>query len=116
MSQKALITKATEAIENNSLENIGFVNRESIEVINGLRVDEANEFLTRLLSSKEKSGFVELQDKVVAYKILDSKLGDYTNSKDMIVSNTILDIKKNEMFSKLLETLEQKYKVTSYMK
>ncbi len=116
MSQKALITKATEAIENNNLENIGFVNRESIEVINGLRVDEANEFLTRLLSSKEKSGFVELQDKVVAYKILDSKLGDYTNSKDMIVSNTILDIKKNEMFSKLLETLEQKYKVTSYMK
>jgi peptidyl-prolyl cis-trans isomerase D len=116
MSQKALIAKAKEVIENNNLENIGLVNRESVENINGLRADEANEFLTRLFASKEKSGFVELQDKVVAYKISASELGVYNNSKDMIVSNTVLDIKKNEMFSKLLETLEQKYKVTSYMK
>ncbi|MEJ5168997.1 MAG: peptidylprolyl isomerase, partial [Arcobacteraceae bacterium] len=116
MAQKALVAKAKELIENNNLEHIGFVNRESIESINGLRVDEANEFLTRLFSSKEKSGVIELQDKVIAYKISDSKFGDYSNSKDMIVSNTILDIKKNEMFTKLLETLEQKYKVTSYMK
>ena len=116
MSQKALVAKAKKVIENNNLENIGLVSRESIENINGLRADEANEFLTKLFSSKEKSGFVELKDKVIAYKISNSELGVYNNSKDMIVSNTVLDIKKNEMFSKLLETLEQKYKVTSYMK
>ncbi|MEW6552170.1 MAG: peptidylprolyl isomerase [Campylobacterota bacterium] len=116
MSKKALVAKAKEVIENNNLENIGLVSRESIENINGLRADEANEFLTKLFSSKEKSGFVELQDKVVAYRVSTSELGVYNNSKDLIVSNTVLDIKKNEMFSKLLETLEQKYKVISYMK
>ncbi len=116
MSKKALVAKAKEVIENNNLENIGLVSRESIENINGLRADEANEFLTKLFSSKEKSGFVELQDKVVAYRVSTSELGVYNNSKDLIVSNTVLDIKKKEMFSKLLEILEQKYKVISYMK
>ncbi|MCK9336768.1 MAG: SurA N-terminal domain-containing protein [Arcobacteraceae bacterium] len=115
-SSLALENKAKEVLSNNSLESIGYVSRESVENISGLRSDEASEFLNQLFKTKDTSGVIMLQGKAVAYKILNSKLGIHNESKNLIVSNTIRDIKTNELFSKLLESLEQKYKVISYMK
>lgn len=112
----ALENKAKEMLASNNLDSIGFVSRESVENISGLRSDEASEFLNQLFKSQETSGVIMLQNKAVAYKVVSSKLGTHTESRNLIVSNTISDIKTNELFSKLLESLEQKYKVISYMK
>ncbi|QOG11394.1 peptidylprolyl isomerase [Arcobacter sp. FWKO B] len=115
-SREKLLEKANEALTTQNTQKIGYVSRESIEIIDGLRADEASEFLNELFKTKAKSGVIELENKVVAYEILNSRLGIHTQSKEMIVSNTIMDIKTNELFSNLLETLGQKYKVTYYMK
>ncbi|NLO17150.1 MAG: peptidylprolyl isomerase [Arcobacter butzleri] len=115
-SKQALISKAEQELAADNLNKLGFVTRESIEDISNLRSEEANEFLIKLFDTQSKEGIIELNNKVVAYKIVDSELGEHSDNKEMLVSNTILDIKNNELFSNLLQMLEQKYEVISYMK
>lgn len=116
IAKTKMVEKANELLLSKNLTHIGLVSRESVENIQGLKVEEAVEFLNKLFTEQSKAGVIELEDKVVAYEILDSKLGTHSNTRELIVSNTIMNIKSNEMFTKLLESLEQKYKVISYLK
>jgi len=84
-----LETKANKKLDNFKGTDIGFVSRDSVDKINGLNKEEALTFLNSLFSSAEKQGKITVGNKIVLYKIKDTKLVDYDNSKDEAVKTTI---------------------------
>ena len=62
--------------------HIGFVSRNSYDKIEGLSSKDALTFLNKLFSETKKEGKITLEDKIVLYKINDSKLASYDKSKD----------------------------------
>lgn len=93
--------------------NISNVTRESIDKIKGLSEQEAAKFLNELFSSTVKSGIVNLNDKVVLYKVRDSKLGDYDKSKDQLVKNTLSQLINQELMVNLVKRLENTFEIQS---
>ena len=110
---KELDKKATLALENFKGKNIGFVSRDSFEKIDGLSKDEALAFLNKLFSSTAKEGKISLDEKVVVYKINNTKLASYDSKKDVAVKQTINNLLNQELMNSLVKNLEKLYEVES---
>lgn len=93
--------------------NISGVTRESITKIKGLEQQESAKFLNQLFSSTSKEGIIKLGDKVVLYRINDSKMGQYDNSKNEVVKSTLVQLQEEELMTNLLKKLENTFNIQS---
>jgi peptidyl-prolyl cis-trans isomerase D len=94
-------------------EDILGVTRESITKIAGLEQQEAAKFLNQLFSSTTKEGIAKLDNKVVLYRINNSKISDYDKTKDDVVKGTIKQLQEEELMTNLLKRLENTFAVQS---
>ncbi|MGB5792781.1 peptidylprolyl isomerase [Poseidonibacter sp.] len=111
--EKQLNELARRELTNFNGTKISNVTRESIDKIEGLSEQEAAKFLNELFSSTVKSGIVNLNDKVVLYKVRDSKLGEYDKSKDELVKNTLSQLINQELMVNLVKRLENTFEIQS---
>ena len=114
--KKILDDTIAKNLKNFKGKTIGYVSITQPQKIKELKIEEATKFLQQLFTSLEKKGSIDLGEKVVLYEILDSKLGSYDASKDMLVSKNIEQLKNNEIFINLIKNLKLKYEIISYMK
>lgn len=92
------------------------VSRESVNKITGLEKNEASKFLSELFSSVSKEGIVKLDDKVVLYRINNSKFGEYNKAKDASVKQTIIQLQEEELMTNLMKKLENSFDIKSSVK
>ncbi len=112
----ALEKEASSQLKNFEGTNIGYVARDSFDKITGLNQQEALTFLNTLFSSTEKEGKISLGEKVVLYKINDTRLASYDASKDEAVKTTINNLLNQELMNNLVKNLENRYEVKSEIK
>ena len=95
----------------------GFISRDDIDKLSPLKEEEAAEFLNNLFISQKKKGFISLDtNKIVLYNILDQKLirkNKLSNNREFITENS-LKTKKSLLNSKLLDSLQKRYKIKIY--
>ena len=108
-----LETLATKELKNFNGTNIGYVARDSFDKIEGLNPQEALTFLNQLFSSSSKEGKINVADKVVLYKINDTRLASYDAKKDDAVKTTINNLLNQELMNNLVKNLENRYEVQS---
>ncbi len=93
--------------------NVKGVTRESVNKITLLRPQEAAKFLNELFSSTQKEGYINLGDKVVLYRVNDSKLGEYVEARNESVKSTLKQLKEQELMTNLIKNLENNYEIQS---
>lgn len=108
-----LETLATKELKDFNGTNIGYVARDSFDKIEGLNQQEALTFLNTLFSLTEKQGKINVGEKVVLYKINDTRLASYDAKKDEAVKTTINNLLNQELMSNLVKNLEKRYEVQS---
>lgn len=92
---------------------INGVSRESIDKLSMLDPQEAAQFLNELFTVTNKEGYIKLNNKVVLFKILDSRLGSYDKSKDEAVKSTLTQLQSQELMTNLIKRLENTYEIQS---
>ena len=113
MKDKKLDELANTQLKDFSGLNITGVTRETVNKITGLEQKEAIKFLNELFSSTSKEGIVKLDEKVVLYRINNSKLGEYNKSKDDIVKSNLVQLQEEELMTNLIKKLENSFKIQS---
>jgi len=111
--QIQMAQKAKEMLENFKGENLGYVNRTSSAKIPGLNPNEANDFLARLFASNETKGMIQLDEKIVLYKINDVRFTEIDNAQKEAVMNTLTNLQNNELMNNLMNSLENRYEIQS---
>ncbi|WP_424687175.1 peptidylprolyl isomerase [Halarcobacter ebronensis] len=110
---RALEKLSKEELENFNGKSLGYVSRDSYEKIPELQPQEALTFLNKLFSSTEKQGKVNLGNKIVLYKIEDTRLAQYDESKNEAVRSTVDKLLNQELINNLIKNLENRYEVQS---
>ena len=110
---RALEKLSKEELENFKGKSLGYVSRDSYEKIPELQPQEALTFLNKLFSSTEKQGKVNLGNKIVLYKIEDTRLAQYDESKNEAVRSTVDKLLNQELINNLIKNLENRYEVQS---
>ena len=104
----------TNELKNFTGEDLGFVNRASINKIKGLNSNEAYTFLNKLFTTSEKEGKIEVGGKVVVYKVNSSKLADnITKEENSSVNDILSKLERTELMNNLINNLKSKYEVIS---
>ena len=116
--EKILKDKKLDELANTQLKDfagtdITGVTRESITKIKGLEQQEAAKFLNQLFSSTSKEGIAKLDNKVVLYRINNSKVAEYNKSKDEVVIGTLKQLQEEELMTNLLKKLENTFAIQS---
>jgi peptidyl-prolyl cis-trans isomerase D len=114
LTQTMLNKEKEKVINNFDGKEVGFVSKNMQEPIAGLTKDETATFLNELFNSKTQMGDVTLGDKVVVFKILESRLGTETTNNEYLKQN-INQIINNEILVSLIKKLELKYQIDSQM-
>lgn len=90
-----------------------FITRKDGGKIAGLTSPEGSEFLSKLFASKQKHGFITLEDgNVIMYNVLEQKL---LQDKTLADGNAVQKLKGNLLDQGLIKTLESKYPVEIYV-
>lgn len=110
---KKLDEMAAEQVKTFTGKTANGVTRESIDKISDLSQQEAAQFLSQLFATPAKEGVINLEGKVVLYKITDSKLGQYDSSKDEMVKQTLVQIQDQELMANLIKRLELQFEIQS---
>ncbi len=96
--------------------DIGFVSQTTPTEIKDLNQMEANQLMKTIFSSKNKSGYVMLNNKAVVYKIVDQKLFNkekFEKEKEKF-TKTLENIKTSSVEEGLIKQLTKKYKIERY--
>lgn len=108
--------KATKMLKEFKGQNIGYVSRNSFNKIPSLNKNEALTFLNKLFTNTEKKGKITVGDKVVLYKIHNTKLASYDEKKDEAVKSTMNNLLNQELMNNFIKNLENRYEVQSSIK
>ena len=111
--QKKLEQTAQEKVSTFNGVDIKGVTRESIDKISLLPAQEAAQFLNQLFSSTSKEGFIKLNDKVVLYRVNDSRFGEYNEARNNAVESTLTQLQSQELMTNLINRLENSYEIQS---
>jgi peptidyl-prolyl cis-trans isomerase D len=108
---KKLITKKVAKFKGTITD---FVTTEDADKLTELTKAEAEEFLQKLFTSKQKSGYIQLNNsEVVMYNILEQKLLKKENTKDQ--KELITKIKTGMFSSGLMKSLQNKYQTEIFI-
>jgi len=103
-------------IKNFSGEEIGYISRTTNNQIKDLEKNEVSQLIKAVFSSKSTIDSVTLEDKIIVFKILDSKLSKYNQNNDNIILSNLENIKTNLITTMLIEKLKNKYPVKSFIR
>jgi len=106
---------AKENLDNFTGKDIGFISRNSNIEIEGLSADEVSKFIQSLFNSNKQTNYINLNNKIVVYKITDSKIGVYDQKNDQLVKSSIQNAKINAITTALLDKLKNRYNIKSYL-
>ncbi|AXH09971.1 peptidylprolyl isomerase [Malaciobacter halophilus] len=114
-NEKSLKLKALskKELDNFKGTNIGWVSRSSISKVSGLNQMEASQFLEKLFNTETKKGEVRIGNKVVLFKINDSRFANYEESRDASVKQTLENLQNSELMNNLIKRLENRYEIQS---
>ena len=56
---------------------------------------------------------VKLEEKIVLYRINNSKFGEYNKSKDDLVKGTLIQLQEEELMTNLIKKLENNFEIQS---
>ena len=59
---------------------------------------------------------VKLEDKIVLFRIKDSKFSDYNKAKDELVKGTLIQLQEEELMTNLMKKLENSFEIQSSIK
>lgn len=93
--------------------NIKKVTRESVDKVTALNAQEAAKFLNELFSATNKEGIVNLDNKIVLFRVNSSKLGEYSESRNDVVKSTLTQLQDQELMANLIKRLENTYEIQS---
>ena len=110
---KKLDELAQKELENFVGTEVKGITRQSIAKIAGLEPQEAADFLSRLFVATEKTGTIKVNDKVVLFRIDNSKFGTYDKARDESIKSTIVQLQSEELMNNLVKRLESKYEIQS---
>ncbi len=113
MKSKKLEELATSQLKDFKGIDISTVSRDSVNKIVGLEQKEAGKFLNELFSSTSKNGMVKLEDKIVLYRINNSKFSNYNKAKDDVVKGTLIQLQEEELMMNLMKKLENSFEIQS---
>ncbi len=113
MKSKKLEELATSQLKDFKGIDISTVSRDSVNKIVGLEQKEAGKFLNELFSSTSKDGMVKLEDKIVLYRINNSKFSNYNKAKDDVVKGTLIQLQEEELMMNLMKKLENSFEIQS---
>jgi len=113
--RKILLSQATERLKHFKGTNVKNISPEFTGTILSLNEEETRSFINQLFTSSQKEGMIKLEEKVVLYRINDSIITPVKNVDTAQIENLLKSTKQNELFAKLLEKLQTKYGVVSYM-
>jgi peptidyl-prolyl cis-trans isomerase D len=115
-TQEILSVKKDNIIKNFSGVDIGYISRDKLPTIDGLSEGEINNLVSKISTSTSIIDFINLENKIVVFKIVDTKLGSYDETKNKYITDTIVQLKQNQILSSLLEKLKNKYEINSNFK
>lgn len=110
---KKLDELAQKELENFVGTEVKGITRQSIAKIAGLEPQEAADFLSRLFVATEKTGTIKVNDKVVLFRIDNSKFGTYDKARDESIKSTIVQLQSEELMNNFVKRLENKYEIQS---
>ena len=116
IKNKKLNELATSQLKDFKGIDISNVTRESSNKIVGLEQKEASKFLNELFAATSKEGVVRLEDKIVLFRIKDSKFSDYNKAKDELVKGTLIQLQEEELMTNLMKKLENSFEIQSSIK
>ena len=111
-----LNSKKEELLKNFTGKDIGYITKGKLIDIDGLNKDEVNTLSSKISTATSLVDFVQLDGKIVVFKILDTKLATYDKTKDQYITDTIIKLKNNQALSSIIEKLRLKYKITTNFK
>lgn len=109
--KERLLALAKERVKNFQGTDIGFVDRFYNGVILTLDDRQKMSFLSHLFSSKQKEGYVMLEDKAVLYRIVEQSALNVKQGDAMAFKS----VKYEAVFDALAEYLNETYKTTIYI-
>ena len=124
MAKDDLIASKKEQIINQKINNmiqnftgtdIGYISKYKTPTIKGLTKDEVSNVVKSIFNSQKSIDKIKFNDKVVVYKITDSRFVKYNKDKDGIILETMSDLKSNLVFANLLKQLQTRYAIQSFM-
>jgi peptidyl-prolyl cis-trans isomerase D len=116
--EKVLKNKKLDELANAQLKdftgtNVIGITRDSVNKISGLKQEESSKFLKELFTSTSKEGIVKLEEKVVLYRINNSKFAEYNKSKDELVKSSLMQLQEEELMTNLIKKLENNFQIKS---
>ncbi len=108
-----LTKKANEMLATFTGSKVNGITRDSLDKIPGLSAQEAGAFLNQMFSTPSKSGTISLENKVVLFKVLDSKFAKVDKTKSEIVKSTLLGLQDKEIMKNLIDSLKNTYEIQS---
>ena len=120
--REELIKLAQNALKNFKGKNIGFISKSDATKLRTLSSDDANAFITALFASQTPKNFVLIPEmepsKAIVFNITEQKLLDdkkFEEMKDSIKAKSDRMLNA-ELIRGLLSSLQNKYKIKSYIK
>lgn len=96
--------------------NIGYINKEVPPAIQYLTAEETKQLVNDIFSSKTIINSSDFEDKIIVFKIEDTKIAPFDNQKNQFLSQSINKIKNDEIIMSILDRLKNQYKIKSNMK
>lgn len=119
--EKSIVKKGLEAKRDTLLKDfqgtsIGYINKDQAPIIPSLNADEIKLLVSDIFASKSAINSSTLGNKIVVFKIDDTKIGNFNNDKNQFLRQSILKIKNDELIISVLEKLKNEYEIKSNMK
>jgi len=112
---KQLNQLAQTELKNFNGEDLGYISRRSPIKIQNLNKNEISQVQQAIFNTTKKLNYVNLSNKAVLFKINGSIISPLDNKNMEIVESSIKGVKANTITNILLEKLQNKYDVKSYL-
>ncbi|MEA3288902.1 MAG: SurA N-terminal domain-containing protein [Campylobacterota bacterium] len=115
LKNSKLQEKADKLIKNFKGVSLGYIKKDSKPSIKGLTEEENANVVRDIFNSISKISQSNLGNKIVVFKIIDSKLAAYDPVNDQIINSSIEQLKNNEINSGLISQLKNKYEIKTFI-
>lgn len=96
--------------------DLGYISRGANVKVNGLDENQSATLVQHILNSKKVVNFVDVGDnKVVIYKITETKFNPYDTKNNELIVSTVNSYKSGSISNALLEKLQNRYDVKTYL-
>jgi len=96
--------------------DLGFINRNKSISVDGLDENQTTTLQEHIQNSTKTINFVNVgANKIVVYKITDTKFNNYDEANNELVSSSISSYKSGAISNKLLEKLQNRYDIKTYL-